>query len=72
MRELLAIIGLVSLVFGITMLFFPKQLAELADKVNKVVGQIDEGMLRLRIGLGVSLLAIGAVCFFLVYYIASK
>jgi len=54
------------------MLFFPKQLAELADKVNKVVGQIDEGMLRLRIGLGVSLLAIGAVCFFLVYYIASK
>lgn len=64
----LGIIGILSLFFGIILLFFPNHLTKLSDFFNKAIIAVDENLLRMRIGLGISLIAIGIVCFFLIYY----
>lgn len=69
---ILVIIGIISLFFGIILLFFPKQLTKLSNILNKVIMTVDETLLKMHIGLGISLIAIGLVCFFLVYYFTKR
>lgn len=69
---ILITIGIISLFFGIMFLFFPKQLTKLSNYLNKVIMTVDGNLLKMRIGLGISLTAIGLVCFFLVYYFIKR
>lgn len=69
---ILVIIGIISLFFGIILLFFPKQFKKLSNILNKVIMTVDENLLKMHIGLGISLIAIGLVCFFLVYYFIKR
>jgi len=73
---LLIFFGAVSLVAGILFLFFPKKLGQMNDSLKKAsdnpVAHIDEHLLRLHAGIGVSCILLSLTCFFLVYWIFKK
>ncbi len=68
--------GVVSLAAGVLFLFFPEKLAKLNISFNKasnkVTASIDELMLRLHAGVGISCILLSLTCFFLVYCIIKK
>jgi len=73
---ILILLGLASLTAGVLLLFFPNSLNQLNDDFNKVVNKvavtIDEQVLRLHSGIGISCILISLTCFFLVYWIIKK
>ena len=72
----LILAGTVALLGGILFLFSPKTLQQLSSKVNTTINKmsapIDEKIYKLRIGIGVSLLLIAGLLFFIVYYLVKK
>jgi hypothetical protein len=72
----LNVAGAVALISGILFLFSPKALHQLSNKVNAVInkmcGPIDEDAYKLRTGLGVSLLLVAGMLFFVAYFVTKK
>ena len=67
--------GVVSFVAGIFFLFFPENLRKLNVSLGKALSKalnFDERLFRLRIGLGISLVLVSVMCFFVAYYIIRK
>lgn len=77
-RDMLLLIcfGAASLVAGILFLFFPEELAKLNNSFNKAFNKatasIDEHVLRLHAGVGVSCILLSLTCWFLVYWVFKK
>lgn len=72
----LILAGIVSFLGGVLFLFSPKTLQDLNKKVNSTINKItvpiDERVYELRVGVGVSLLLVSIMMFFIVYYITKK
>lgn len=68
----LIFVGFVSLISGILFLFFPEVLRALCTKADKVLLNLDTKLYDLRQGLGISLLLVSLLIFFVVYYIIKK
>ena len=72
----LILAGLVALLGGMLFLFSPKTLHELSNKINTALNKmsvpIDEKVYKLRVGVGISLLLVSALLFFVAYYISKK
>ena len=72
----LILAGTVALVGGLLFLFSPKTLHQLSNKINtsiyKMSVPIDETVYKLRTGVGISLLLISGVIFFITYYLTKK
>ena len=68
--------GIVALLGGILFLFSPKSLRELSNKINialnKMSVPIDEKAYKMRLGVGISLLLIAWMLFFVAYYLIRK
>ncbi len=73
---LLICFGAAFLVAGVLFLFFSEELSKLNNGVNKTFNKaifsMDEQVLRLRAGIGVSCILLSLTCFFLVYWIIKK
>lgn len=70
--QVLIILGLLSLFFGVLLLVSPKRIKDMSDKVDKVIINMDAKIMGMRVGLGICLVSISVVCFFLVYYFMRK
>lgn len=72
----LAFAGLISLVFGILFLFFPQVLRNLNDKANSIMtmslASLDEHIMKMRLGVGISLIIASILLFFVIFYIIKK
>jgi len=72
----LILAGTVALVGGLLFLFSPKTLHQLSNKINTTINKmsvpIDEKVYKLRTGVGISLLLISGVIFFITYYLTKK
>ncbi len=72
----LILAGIVALLGGILFLFSPKTLVQLSSKINAAINKasipIDEKVYKLRIGVGISLLLVSGLLFFVAYYITTK
>ena len=72
----LILAGIVALLGGYLFLFSPKALVELSNKVNTAINKasvpIDEQVYKLRIGVGISLLLVSGLLFFVAYYVTMK
>ena len=72
----LILAGLVALLGGMLFLFSPKTLHELSSKVNTAINKmsvpIDEKVYKLRTGVGISLLLVAGLLFFIAYYLTKK
>jgi len=68
--------GIVALLGGILFLFSPKTLHQLSSKINATINKmsvpIDEKVYKLRIGVGISLLLVAGLLFFIAYYLTKK
>lgn len=64
--------GIVALVFGIMILFFPRVIYRVSEKVNKMSFHIDESIYALRAGVGVSLLLVAVMVLFVAYFMFRK
>ena len=73
---ILIILGVAILIAGVLLVFFPDSLKRHNDDfkqvVNKVAVSLDEKVLRLRSGIGISCILISLTCFFLAYWIMKK
>ncbi len=73
---ILVLLGLATLIAGVLLLFFPNSLNKLNEDfkkaVNKAAITLDEQVLRLHVGLGISCILIALTSFFLVYWIMKK
>lgn len=69
----LIFVGALSLIFGILFLFRPQVIRDLNEKTNKSLNSLcfsfDEKAYNLRIGLGISLILVSVLAFFVVYYL---
>jgi hypothetical protein len=67
---------IVAFLGGMLFLFSPNTLRQLSSKINTVINKvnvpIDEKIYRLRIGVGVSLLLVAGMLFFVIYYLSKK
>ena len=72
----LILAGTVAFLGGVLFLFSPKTLQQLSSKVNTALNKmsvpIDEKVYKLRIGVGISLLLIAGLLFFVAYYLTKK
>ena len=72
----LILAGIVALLGGVLFLFSPKTLHELSSKVNTAINKmsvpIDEKVYKLRTGVGISLLLVAGLLFFIAYYLTKK
>jgi len=72
----LILAGIVALCGGLLFLFSPKTLQNLNAKVNatinKISAPIDEKVYNLRTGVGISLVLVAAMLFFVAYYLTKK
>lgn len=72
----LILAGVVALLGGILFLFSPQALHELSNKVNATINKlsvpIDEKVYKMRLGVGISLLLVAGMLFFVVYYLSKK
>lgn len=50
------LLGAIALVFGLLLLASPQSLVRMSEWLNRVVNQMDEQVLKYRVGVGVSLL----------------
>lgn len=64
--------GIIALVFGILFLCAPRTLRALSEKTNRAILALDERFLRLRIGIGVTLLISSILVLFVAYYLFKK
>ncbi len=68
--------GTVALLGGMLFLFSPKTLSNLNAKVNATINKmsvpIDSKVYKLRTGVGISLILVAAMLFFVVYYLTKK
>jgi uncharacterized membrane protein HdeD (DUF308 family) len=73
---LLIIAGIVSLISGVIFLSGEKNVhavnAALSKLINTVVVDIDEFLLKARVGTGICLIMVGIVCLFIAYWIKVK
>ncbi len=69
---LLKLIGCLSIIMGLMLLFFPKTFARLNQTVNKVLLDLDSALYKMRLGMGILLLVIGTAIFCIAYYIGQK
>lgn len=72
----LILAGIVAFCGGFLFLFSPKTLRQLNAKVNETINRmsvpIDEKVYKLRIGVGISLILVSAMFFFVAYYLTKK
>lgn len=72
----LILAGVVALLGGILFLFSPKTLHQLSNKINTTINKmsvpVDEKVYKLRVGVGVSLLLVAGMMFFVAYYLTKK
>lgn len=72
----LILAGIVALLGGFLFLFSPKTLVELSNKVNATINKasvpIDEKVYKLRFGVGISLVLVSVLLFFVAYYVTIK
>ncbi|MEI6831811.1 MAG: hypothetical protein WCK61_03795 [Candidatus Omnitrophota bacterium] len=72
----LILAGVVALLGGVLFLFSPKTLHQLSNKINTTINKmsvpIDEKVYKLRVGVGVSLLLVAGMMFFVAYYLTKK
>jgi hypothetical protein len=72
----LILAGAVALLGGSLFLFSPKTLHQFSDKLNSTINKIsvpiDEKVYKMRVGVGISLLLIAVMLFFVAYFIAKK
>jgi len=72
----LILAGIVALLGGVLFLFSPKTLHQLSSKVNTAINKmsvpIDEKVYKMRLGVGVSLLLVAGMLFFVAYYLTKK
>jgi len=68
--------GFIALCGGLLFLFSPKTLHQLSNKINTAINKlsvpIDEKVYKMRIGVGISLLLVSGMLFFVVYYLTKK
>jgi uncharacterized membrane protein HdeD (DUF308 family) len=64
--------GAVSLVFGIALLVSPQSVRKLEEKCNKSIVVFEERVHSKHTGVGISLLLVSLLCFFVAYYLAKK
>lgn len=64
--------GVLSCVFGVLFIFAPDALKGMSDKVNKIMLSFDEKFYELRMGVGISLLLVSVMCFFVAYYVYKR
>ena len=64
--------GIVSLVFGVIILCYPKTVEVLSKKFDKAVVKVEEKVYTLKKGIGVSMILASGMIFFVVYYILRK
>ena len=72
----LILAGTVALVGGLLFLFSPKTLHQLSNKINTTINKmsvpIDEKVYKVRFGVGVSLLLVAGLLFFVAYFLTKK
>jgi len=72
----LILAGGVSLLAGVLFLFSPGTLHKLSNKINEELNKrfvpIDEKVYKMRVGVGISLLLVSVMLFFIAYYLAKK
>lgn len=72
----LILAGGVAFIGGMLFLFSPKTLHQLSNKINSTINKmsvpIDEKVYQMRLGIGVSLLLVSGMLFFVVYYLTKK
>jgi len=72
----LLLAGVVALLGGILFLFSPKTLHTFSTKINSTLNKmsvpIDEKVYKLRLGVGISLLLVAGLLFFIVFYLTKK
>lgn len=66
---LLKFAGCLSALFGLLFLFSPKLLAKLNETVNKVLLDLDSTLYKMRIVMGLLLCLMGAMMFYIGYYV---
>jgi len=64
--------GTVALVFGLLLLLSPDTLRKLQASLDKGVVLFENRLYNLRIGFGVSLLLVSALCYFIAYYLFKR
>lgn len=68
----LIIVGILALIFGVLFLVSPNTISNLSKKLDKIVFNLDKQAHELRVGMGVSLILISILAFFIAYYIMRK
>ena len=64
--------GVVSLIVGVMFLFFPQTIRKMSDEMNKMLLNLDQRLFEMRVGLGISLILVSAMAFFVIYYLKKK
>lgn len=64
--------GIVALVFGVLFLVSPQTIHRLSEKADRLLLAIDEKIHNLKIGIGISLILVSIMCFFVVYFLIRK
>ena len=64
--------GTVLLIFGVLFLFSPQTIRNLNHKMDKVLINFDKKFYDLRVGVGVSLVLVSCLSFFIVYFLIRK
>ncbi len=64
--------GVVAFVFGLALLVSLQSVRNFEEKYNKFIAKVDESVYNQHIGLGISLLLVSLLCFFVVYYLIKK
>ena len=72
----LILAGTIAFLGGVLFLFSPKTLHQLSSKINTTINKlsvpIDEKVYKMRLGVGISLLLIAGMLFFVAYYLTKK
>ena len=64
--------GWVSGIVGMVLLLTPNLLLKVNNTVNKILGDVDAKVYKLRAGIGISLCLVSGMLFFIVYYMAVR
>ncbi|MFA4829837.1 MAG: hypothetical protein WC855_10700 [Thermodesulfovibrionales bacterium] len=70
--DLFRLIGYLSLVIGLLLLFAPRVLKKLNELSGRMIAKTDNLTFSYRIGFGVSLMLASLFMFFMAYYFAKK
>jgi len=72
----LILAAIVALLGGILFLFLPKILQQISNKINATINKmsvpIDEKVYKMRTGVGISLLLVAGMLFFVAYYLTKR